>query len=85
MTFTPGPGRIWFEPIKKEEVIMSDKNEVIEAGRLLAATMIGDVTLAEGAIIFFLGWGAEETPEYEGKKYWTVRNDPAFIMGFLHE
>lgn len=82
MTFTPAPGRIWFEPIQKENIILSDKAEVIEAGKVLGIGK-GVEDIEVGDCIFFLNWGAEETPEYEGKTYWTVKDDPNFIMGFM--
>lgn len=80
MKFTPYIGKIWFEPIKKDDIIANDRDTVIEAGKVLG---IGEgVTFCkEGDTIFFLAYGAEETPEVDGKTYWTVRDCPEFLMG----
>lgn len=83
MTFVPYPSKIWFEPQKQEAVILSDSDQIVEAGKVLG---IGEgVTFCkEGDTIFFLRYGAEETPEIDGKKYWTVRDCPEFIMGRMN-
>jgi co-chaperonin GroES (HSP10) len=80
MNFVPYPGKIWFEPIKQESVILSDDDNIVEAGKVLG---IGEGVefCKEGDTIFFLRYGAEETPEIDGKKYWTVASDSRFIMG----
>jgi len=79
MTFIPYEKKITFEPIKKDSIFSEDSDN-IEAGRVLS---VGEnVTFVKkGDIFFFLAYGAEETPDYEGEKYWTILDDKRFIMG----
>ncbi len=80
MNFTPYIGKIWFEPIKQDSVILSEEAQIVEAGKVLGVGE-GVEFVKEGDTIFFLGYGAEKTPEMDGKVYWTVRDCPEFIMG----
>lgn len=82
MKFTPYIGKIWFEPIKQDDIIANDRDTVVEAGKVIG---VGDgvAFVKEGDTVFFLSYGAEETPEIDGKTYWTVANDTRFIMGKL--
>jgi hypothetical protein len=79
-TFIPFPGRIVFEPMSAES-IYSSTDDMIEAGTVVKTE--GTEFVKEGDTICFLRWGAEETPEVEGKKYWTIIEDKRFIMGVL--
>lgn len=80
MTFIPYYNKIVFEPLKKDSIIANDKDSAIEAGTVISIGRDVDF-VKEGDTIFFLSYGAEETPEYEGKKYWTVAAESAFLMG----
>ena len=83
-TFIPYPGRIHFEPMH-EKSVYSDDGDVIEAGKVISVGE-GVMFVKPGDTIFFLRWGAEQTPEVDGEQYWTVQNDTRFIMGKLeHE
>lgn len=79
--FIPYPGRIHFDPMH-EKSAYSDEGDVIEAGKVIS---IGEgVTFTKpGDTVFFLRWGAEQTPEIDGKQYWTLLDDKRFIMGVL--
>lgn len=80
MNFISYPGKIWFEPQKEKQVILNDREVVVEAGMVLGVGQ-GVTFCKEGDTIFFLAYGAEETPEIDGKTYWTVRDCPEFMMG----
>lgn len=80
MKFICYPGKVHFEPIKQESVILSDEDNIVEAGKVIEVGE-GVTFVKPNDIIFFLRYGAECTPEMEGKKYWTVRDCPEFIMG----
>ncbi len=78
-TFEPFPGRIHFQPDKEKGILLAVSGDVQESG-----TVINPGTSSffkEGDTITFLRWGAEVTPEIDGKEYWTVREDVAFITG----
>ncbi len=79
MTFTPYPKKILFEPVRKDSVF-SAEGDNMEAGKVIKVGE-GVTFVKEGDTFFFLAYGAEETPEYQGRKYWTVLDDPRFIMG----
>lgn len=80
MTFVPYYNKIVFEPVKKESIIANDKDSAIEAGTVVSVGRDVDF-VKEGDTIFFLAYGAEQTPEMDGKSYWTVAAESAFIMG----
>lgn len=80
MTFTPFYNKILFSPIKLDYIIQNDKEAAIEAGKVLAVG--SEVTFVkEGDTVFFLAFGAEQTPELDGQSYWTVACDSRFVMG----
>lgn len=80
MRFIPGPMRIHFEPIKSVGVLKSIDGDVIESGKVISVGE-GVSFVKPGDIVNFLRWGAEETPEGN----WSLRSEPAFIMGKLVE
>lgn len=80
MNFVPYPKKIHFEPIEKDDIIANDRDMVIEAGKVIGVGE-GVTFCKEGDVIFFLAYGAEETPEVDGKTYWTVADDSRFLMG----
>jgi hypothetical protein len=82
MTFIPFTGKIHFEPIKSDSIFANDKDSLVEAGKVIAVGA-GVTEVQPNDIIFFLGYGAEETPEFNGEKYWTVACVPEFLMGFI--
>lgn len=82
MNFIPYPGKIHFLPIKQESIIASDKDTLVEAGKVISVGE-GVTFVKPGDTVFFLVYGAEETPEMDGEKFWTVADDPRFMMGKL--
>lgn len=79
--FIPGPSRIHFEPIQeKKGVFKGQDGDVIESGKVIAVGE-GVTFVKPGDVVNFLRWGAEETPEGN----WSLRAEPAFIMGKLIE
>lgn len=80
MIFIPHYSKIHFEPIKKGSIIADDKESVIEAGKVIS---VGEhvMFVKPGDTVFFLNYGAEQTPEIDGESYWTVACDDRFIMG----
>lgn len=84
MKFIPYPNKIWFEPQIKETVLLSEEKQVVEIGKVLGVGE-GVTFVKEGDTIFFLHYGVECTPEVEGKRYWTVRDCPEFIMGVMKD
>lgn len=83
MSFTPFTGRVQFEPIKQESVILNDKDSLVEAGTVVAIGE-GVINLSIGDIIYFLAYGAEEAKDKEGNSYYTVLWDKKYIMGVSH-
>lgn len=80
MTFTPGPMRVHFEPMRQVGVLKSVDGDVIESGKVISVGE-GVSFLKPGDVVNFLRWGAEETPEGN----WSLRAEPPFIMGKLTE
>ncbi len=60
-TFKPYYDKIEIKPLKREGVIMSDGNNLIEAGEVIS---IGDkVTFVKvGDTVYFDSWGCSKTP-----------------------
>lgn len=83
MNFIPFTGRVQFEQIKQESVILNDKDSLVEAGTVVAVGE-GVNTVKAGDTIYFLAYGAEEAKDKEGNSYWTVLWDKKFIMGTSH-
>lgn len=80
MNFIPYQNKIEFSPIKKDSIIQNDKDSIVEVGLVLSVGT--DVTFVKpGDTVFFLSYGAEQTPEIEGESHWTVACVPEFIMG----
>lgn len=59
--FIPYKDKIVIEPLKKESVIKSDENSLIEAGTVIAVG--ADVTFVKpGDTLYFDAWGCSKTP-----------------------
>jgi len=81
MKFIPHADKIEFSPLKQDSILADDKDTMVEAGTVVAVG--ANVKSVEvGDIIAFLSYGAEQTPEVEGEKHWTVRDCPEFLMGY---
>ncbi len=81
MTFTPFFGKVEIEPMQTgEKFIMSDKEEFPEMGRVVQCGP--DVTWVKpGDVIFFIAYGMEQTPDFEGRTHYVVGMDQRFIIG----
>ncbi len=85
MKFIPYCDKIEVEPIKQDQVILSQEQSFEEMGIVVA---IGDHVqgifpeLAIGDTLFFVSHGCWKTPEVEGKRHYLVSCDEEFILGY---
>lgn len=79
MNFTPYPGKIEIEPITPDTVLLLQE-AYEEMGRVI---QVGEgVTWIEpGDVVFFLAYGVEQTPDYQGKIHYVVPATDKFIIG----
>ncbi len=81
MKFIPFRDKIEIKPFKKEQVLLSDEESLIESGIVIS---IGeDVTFVKpGDHIFFDSWGCMKTPENENNEFhYVVHEDKNVILG----
>jgi co-chaperonin GroES (HSP10) len=84
--FKPLGNTFEIEPLKIDKVIFQEKDSLIEAGKVIALGHAYDQTISGGVnigdIIYFQGWGCNQTPlDPEGKTHWVVTNDEKIIQG----
>ena len=60
MTFTPGPMRVHFEPMRQVGVLKSVDGDVIESGKVISVGEGVSFLGKPGDVVNFLRWGAEE-------------------------
>lgn len=82
--FTPFAGKIVFERIEQDSVILQDGNKYEEMGRVVQVGE-GVTFVKEGDVIFFLAYGVEQTPKYNGQNYYVVPCDAKFLIGKICE
>jgi hypothetical protein len=85
MTFTPYAGKVEIEPMQTgEKFIMSDREEFPELGRVI---QVGEGVgfVKPGDVIFFIAYGMEQTPDFEGKTHYVVSMDSRFVIGKAYE
>lgn len=80
MNFIPHPGKVEIETIERDSVILSDTSKYEEMGRVLSVGE-GVTWLKAGDVVFFLAYGVEQTPEYDGKVHYVVPATEKFIIG----
>ncbi len=82
MKFIPYKDKIEVRPFKKEGIILSQEESLIEAGEVVA---IGsDVTFVKvGDTVYFDAWGCSKTPESEkdGERHYVVPENSNIILG----
>lgn len=88
MSFKPFPGKVEIEPIDKETLILSDDRKYEEMGRVITIAEFlegykGVCVPTIGDVIFFLAYGVEETPEFNGQTHYVVPWDERFIIGYI--
>lgn len=81
--FKPFPGKIEIEPIDNQGLILAhEKYE--EVGKVIQVSKKHWWSRSEfkpGDIVFFLAYGVEQTPEYEGKVHYVVPCNDKFVIG----
>jgi hypothetical protein len=83
MTFTPYTGKVEFEPIEADSAF-SNEGTKVNAGRIIQKGLGVGESINIGDIVFFLEFGAEQTPEYEGETHWVLEITSRFVLGFIH-
>ena len=77
--FKPFPGKIEIEPMDNQGLILAhekyeEMGKVIQVGE-------GVDWVSEGDIVFFLAYGVEQTPDYQGKIHYVVPANEKFLIG----
>jgi len=78
--FIPYFDKIQVMPFKQDSIIMSQDENLIEAGEVVA---IGEqVTFVKvGDIVYFDSWGCSKTPEIDGVRHYVVPEKSELILG----
>lgn len=87
MNIEPFGNQILIEPIKKEQILVSDVGTLCEYGNVIA---IGDQVekIKVGDVIGYTVWGVNslviDDGSANGKKYYFIPEDQRFVLGKLN-